>query len=253
VLTGLAGRRILVTRPRAPGGGDPLDAALGAHGARPIPFPTIEIRPAEELAPLDRALAALDDYGWIAFTSANGVEVFFERLAVLGRQIPPAVRVAVVGPGTARSVKDRGARVDFMPSEYLAERLGQELHDVAGRKVLFPRAGGARDALALELTRRGATVDDVVVYETIPAAPDARGLAELERGVDAATFTSASTVDNYFLLLNGRAAPLLAGAAIACIGPVTGAAARARGLAVDVEPTEHTVPGLVAALERWFA
>jgi uroporphyrinogen-III synthase len=71
--------------------------------------------------------------------------------------------------------------------------------------------------------------------------------------VDAATFTSASTVDNFFLLLDGRAAPLLAGAVIACIGPVTGDAARARGLAVDVEPAEHTVPGLVAALDRWFA
>lgn len=251
MLTGLTGRRILVTRPRAPA--EPLDAALTGHGARPIPFPTIEIRPAVDLAPLDRALAALEDYEWITFTSANGVDVFFDRLAVRGGTIPPTAHIAAVGPGTARSVKDRGARVDFIPSEYLAERLGQELNDVAGRKVLFPRAGGARDALALELTRRGATVDEVVVYETLPAVPDARGLAELERGVDAATFTSASTVDNYFLLLDGRAAQLLAGAAIACIGPVTGAAARARGLTVDVEPTEHTVPGLVDALERWFA
>jgi uroporphyrinogen-III synthase len=251
VLTGLAGRRILVTRPRAPG--EPLDAALAAHGARPIPFPTIEIRPVEDLASLDRALAALDDYGWITFTSANGVEVLFDRLAALGRRIPPTVRIAAVGPGTARSVQDRGARVDFIPSESLGERLGQELDGVAGRKVLFPRAGRASDALVLELTRRGAAVDDIVVYETLPAAPDARGLAELERGVDAATFTSASTVENFFLLLNGRAARLLAGAAIACIGPVTGASARARGLTVEVEPAEHTVPGLVAALERWFA
>lgn len=230
-----------------------MDAALAAHGARPIPFPTIEIRPVEDLAPLDRALAALDDYEWITFTSANSVAVFFDRLAALGRSIPATARIAAVGPGTARAVKDRGARVDFIPSEYLAERLGQELEGVAGRRVLFPRAGGARDALALELTRRGAAVDDVVVYETLPAAPDAGGLAELERGVDAATFTSASTVENYFLLLNGRAAQLLAGAAIACIGPVTGAAARARGLTVDVEPPDHTVPGLVDALARWFA
>lgn len=230
-----------------------MDTALAVLGALPIPFPTIEIRPAEDLAPLDRALAALDDYGWITFTSANGVEVFFDRLAALGRRIPPTVRIAAVGPGTARSVKDRGARVDFIPSEYLGERLGQELEGVAGRKILFPRAGGASDALVRELTRRGAAVDDVVVYETLPAAPDPRGLAELERGVDAATFTSASTVENFFLLLNGRAEQLLARAAIACIGPVTGAAARARGLTVEVEPADHTVPGLVAALERWFA
>jgi uroporphyrinogen III methyltransferase/synthase len=253
VLTGgrLTGRRVLVTRPREQGAA--LDAALAARGAEPVAFPTIEIRPAGDLAPLDRALAALDDYAWIAFTSANSVDAFFDRLADRRGALPAAARIAAVGPGTARALAARGARVDFMPSEFLGERLGQELDGIAGRRVLFPRAAGAREALARELTRRGAAVDDVVVYETLPATPDPRALAELERGVDAATFTSASTVDNFFLLLDGRAAPLLAGAVIACIGPVTGDAARARGLAVDVEPAEHTVPGLVAALDRWFA
>jgi len=247
----LAGRRILVTRPRD--SADALDAALEAEGASPIPFPTIDIRPATDLAPLDRALGALDRFAWIAFTSANGVGVFFDRLAARGGVLPPSARIAAVGPGTARAVAARGARAEFVPSEFLGERLGQELGDVDGRRVLFPRAAQASDTLMRTLAERGAVVEDVVVYDTLPAALDARGLAELERGVDAATFTSASTVDNLFLLLDGRAVSLLAGAVIACIGPVTAAAARARGLQVDVEPAEHTVPGLVAALARRFA
>jgi uroporphyrinogen III methyltransferase / synthase len=247
----LDGRRVLVTRPR--GAPDALDAALEAAGARPIPFPTIEIRPAADLAPLDLALAALDRFAWIAFTSANGVEVFFDRLAARGAALPSSARIAAVGPGTARAVAARGARAEFVPSAFLGERLGQELGDVAGRQVLFPRAAQASDALTRTLTQRGAVVEDIVVYDTLPAALDANGLAELERGVDAATFTSASTVDNFFLLLNGRALALLAGAVVACIGPVTSAAARARGLTVDVEPAEHTVRGLVAALAGRFA
>jgi uroporphyrinogen-III synthase len=143
--------------------------------------------------------------------------------------------------------------VDFVPSEFLGARLGQELGEVHGQRVLFPRAAGAREALALELTRRGAAVEDVIVYETLPASPDPLGLAELEQGVDAATFTSASTVDNFFRLLDGRAPQLLDGVVIACIGPVTADAARARGLTVQVQPAVHTVPGLVSALVERFA
>lgn len=242
---------MLVTRPRAQS--HELETALTSLGAHPIAFPTIDIRPVPDLAPLDRAIDALDRYAWIAFTSANSVASFFDRLAHRAGAIPPGVRIAAVGPGTARALTARGARVDFVPSEFLGERLGQELADVDGRRVLFPRAAGAREALALELMRRGAAVEDVVVYETLPAAPDPHGLHELEQGVDAATFTSASTVDNFFLLLDGRAPQLLDGVVIACIGPVTADAARARGLPVHVEPAEHTVPGLVRALGERFA
>ncbi len=250
-MTSLAGRRVLVTRPRAQG--DLLATVLAERGARPILFPTIEIRPADDLAPLDRALAALKDYAWIAFTSANGVEVVFDRLAARGATIPAGVRIAAVGSGTARAAQARGARVDFVPSEFLGERLGQELGDVTGQRVLLPRAALAREALAIELARRGAVVEEITVYHTIPVAPDPNGLAELERGVDVATFTSASTVRNYFVLLGERAGSLLDGALVACFGPVTADAAAALGLTVHVQPETHTIPGLVAALEEHLA
>jgi uroporphyrinogen-III synthase len=144
VLSGLVGRRILVTCPRTQP--DELEAALASLGARPISFPTIDIRPVQDLAPLDRAIDALDRYAWIAFTSANSVATFFYRLARRAGAIPPGVRIAAVGPGTARALTAFGARVDFVPSEFLGERLGQELADVDGRRVLFPRAAGAREA-----------------------------------------------------------------------------------------------------------
>lgn len=252
-MTGLADRSVLVTRPRAPD--DALCAALTAAGARPVPFPTIAIRPVEDFTRLDRALDELDRYAWIAFSSAVGVGVFFDRLEARRAVLPGGARIAAVGPATARAVADRGggATAQFVPSEFVGERLGIELDDVAGSRVLLPRAARAREELARELTRRGALVDDVVVYHTLPATPDPEGLAALERGVDAATFTSASTVENFCALLGDRAPALLGRAVIACIGPVTAQAARRCGLAVHVEPAEHTMPGLVAALERHFA
>ena len=247
-MTGLSGRRVLITRPRAQA--DELAAALLARGAKPIHFPTIEIHPVEDLAPLGHALDQLSSYAWIVFTSANGVEVFFDQLAIRRLALPEPVRIAAVGPGTSRAVQARGAAVDFIPSEFLGERLGQELGDVAGRRVLLARARRAREALASELARRGALVDDLPIYDTLPTAPDRDGLGELERGVDAVTFTSSSTAENFVALLGDRARRLLQGSLVACIGPVTADAARALGLPVHVQPAEHTIPGLVAALEE---
>jgi uroporphyrinogen III methyltransferase/synthase len=246
-VNGLAGQRVLVTRPRDQA--EALASALAARGALAILFPTIEIHPARDLSRLERALGALDDYAWITFPSPNAVEVFFDRLAARGAVLPPLIRVAAVGPGTAQALASRGARVDFIPSQYVGEQLGRELTPVDGCRVLVPRAAQGREELTVELARRGAIVDEVVVYETLPAIPDPGGIRELERGVDVATFTSPSTVENFFALLSGRAARLLGDAFVACIGPVTASAARALGLTVHLEPAEHSIPGLVAALD----
>jgi uroporphyrinogen III methyltransferase / synthase len=246
-VNGLPGLRVLVTRPRDQA--EALAKALAARGARAILFPTIEVRPLEDLSGLDQAIDTLAAYDWITFPSPNAVDVVFDRLLARGARLPTRLRVAAVGPGTAQALGARGARVDFIPSQFLGEQLGRELTPVEGFRVLVPRAARGREELVIELTRRGAIVDEVVVYETLPAAVDPREMEELERGVDVATFTSPSTVENFFALLGTRAVRVLGGAYVACIGPVTASAARARGLTVHLEPAEHSIPGLVAALE----
>jgi uroporphyrinogen III methyltransferase / synthase len=243
----LAGRRVLVTRPRDQA--EALARALAARGARAVLFPTIEVRPVADLSRLDRAIDTLSTYDWITFPSPNAVDVVFDRLLARRVPLPPRLRIAAVGPGTAQALEARGARVDFIPSEFLGQQLGRELTPVHGQRVLLPRAARGRDELAIELARRGASVDEVVVYDTLPASVDPRDLVELERGVDVATFTSPSTVENFFALLGARAVAVLGGASVACIGPVTASAARAFGLTVHLEPAEHSIPGLVAALD----
>jgi uroporphyrinogen III methyltransferase/synthase len=236
---------VLITRPRAQSGD--LVTALESWGARTVLFPTVEILAPRDSTSLDRALIQLPDYDWVVFTSANAVEATFDRVGDAPLKGP---RIAAVGPATAAEVRRRGARVDFVPSEYLSARLGLELPDVDGRRVLVPQGDQAGTALCDALTERGARVDVVEAYRTAPPErPDPAVLAELAVGVDAAIFTSGSAVRHLFALLGDDGAQLaLKGAVIACIGPVTAGVARALGLEVHVEPAEHTVPAVAEAL-----
>ncbi len=243
----LAGKRIVITRPRAQAGA--LADKLAALGAEPILLPMIEIAPMDDYAPLDAALGRLGEYHWLIFTSANAVAVFWARLA---GPLPATTRLAAVGPATARALEKRGATAAVIPEEYVAESLAAELGTVAGQHILLPHAELAREVLADELRQRGATVDEIAVYRTLPAAPDPQGVADLRRGVDAITFTSASAARNFVRALGGEPADGRR-PAIACIGPITAAGAREAGLPVDVVAGEYTLDGLVTALGEYFA
>lgn len=249
--TPLMGKRILVTRPRAQAAD--LCDKLAVLGAEPIVFPTIEIAPLKDASWLDQAIRQLSQYDWIIFTSVNGVTAFWDRLHAAEKDSSALaeVSVAAIGPATAQALEQRGVQPHFIPAEYVAEAIVEGIGVVRGRRILLPRADIAREALASELERRGALVDEIAAYRTLPAAPDPRGLAELRRGVDAITFTSSSTVRNFVQLVGGDA--ISPGAAIACIGPITAQTARELGLSVDVAATEYTTNGLVQALVDFFA
>lgn len=245
-MSALKGKRIVITRPRAQA--DSLAAELSARGAQVILFPAIEIVPADP-GPLDGALSRAANFAWIAFTSANAVSAVLDRAAALRIALPPSVRLAAVGRGTAQALADRGLRAAFVPTEFTGAALGRELPDVSGQRVLLPIARDARDDAAVALERRGAVVSRVVAYETRRAALDAAARRALAQGVDAFTFASPSAVEHGLGLLGGA---IPDGAIVACIGPVTAEAARASGLSVAVEPADHTATGLVAALDAYF-
>jgi len=239
-----------------------LAELLEAEGAEVITFPTIAIAPPPDPAPLERAVAAAGGYDWIVFTSANGVEAFFARFAAARRDVRElaSVRLAAIGPETAAQLECRLLRVAVTAADYRAEGLVAALagEDLRGRRVLLPRAAGARPVLPDALRACGARVDEVVAYRAVPPAEaDVAGLtAALEAGtVDAVTFTSSSTVRNFVELLGRRAtARLLANGrpVVACIGPVTAATVRDLGLRVDVLPATYTAAALAAALVQHF-
>lgn len=242
----LSGRRVLVTRPRAQVTG--FMTALAVLGAQVIILPTIEIAPISDPSRLDHAIANMETYDWIIFTSVNGVTALWQRIEATGEQMDRMrqVAVAAIGPATAQALEEHGIFPRFVPSEYIAEAIAAGIGDVAGKHILLPRAEIAREALVLELRNRGAIVDEVSAYRTVSTAPDEHALAELRQGVDAILFTSSSTVRNFIDLAghiktNGRIV-------IACIGPITAQTAREMGFTVDVVASEYTTDGLVRAL-----
>lgn len=251
----LSGMRIVVTRAR-PQASD-LAARLEALGARVLQLPTIEITPPESFEPLDRAIAALAACDWTVFTSVNGVQAFFDRMDTRGADARAFGngRVCAIGPATAEALRRRGIRADLQPEAYVAESILEAFDkiDLAGKRVLLPRADIARRALSDGLTSRGARVDTLTVYRTVAARDSDPSLLRRIRdgGVDLITFTSSSTVKNFVTLLGeDDLAQALSRTTVACIGPVTAATARDFGLTPAVVAATYTIPGLVAAILR---
>lgn len=238
----LFGRRIVVTR--AKGQADALTSRLEALGACVLEIPTIEILPAADYAPLDRAIGALASYDWLIFTSANGVRFFVERLDRSAADLRSLrARICAIGPATRAAVEALHLKVDVMGKEYVAESLlaAFAAHDLAGKRVLLPRAAVARDVIPAELSRRGAHVDVAETYRTV--APER--VADFPPCVDVVTFTSSSTVRNFADMYGAQA---LRGVRAVSIGPITTRTARDLGIEIAAEAREFTVEGLVRAV-----
>jgi len=252
----LHGRRVLVTRARAQASG--LASSLRDLGAAVVELPAIRIEPRIESEEVRRAVASIGEYSLVCVTSPNGAHLLFEALADEGEDGQPkgaakrdaralaGATVAAIGPGTARALASHGIAADVVPERFVAEALVEALAgvEVEGRRVLVARAAEARDVLPDALRKGGAEVDVVALYETVREEPDPEAV-EAAQGADYVTFTSSSTVRNLVEALGDR---FPASARVVSIGPVTSAAARAAGLAVEVEAERHDIDGLLAAL-----
>jgi uroporphyrinogen III methyltransferase / synthase len=251
----LWGKGIVITRPERQA--DDLAVLLEKEGAQVIHFPTIKIIPPRDWSSLDAALNKLDTYNWLIFTSANGVQYFFERLAELNKDVRDlkGIKICCIGPATAAQVIKRGIRVDLVPEDYISEGLLKSFtaQNIQGQKILIPRAAQARDVLPEGLGKMGAVVDVVTAYETVNSGKKKEELLELldDHRIDVITFTSSSTVTN-FLEIMGKDFTWPSRVQIACIGPVTEATAHKAGFKVDIRQEEYTMEGLVQSLVLHF-
>ncbi len=251
---GLAGRRVLVTRPAS--ADDPLVAALVAAGAEPVCVPTVRVEAvAADPEPDDaRRVAGCDD---LLFTSRNAVRFLRERLARSG--IDPATldaRVWCVGEATAEAARTSGFPRPRVPhARYQAAALLDAIRaegPLRGRRFLFARGLRAGNTLPAGLREDGAIVDEWVLYRTVPENFDAPALAaRLVRGeLDALTFTSPSAVKAFAAGLGAEALEAARRSTVAAIGSVTAEALRAVGLVAHAVPERAGMGALVEALER---
>jgi uroporphyrinogen III methyltransferase/synthase len=259
----LFGKRVLVTRSREQAG--ELVEKLEDLGAEAIEAPTVHIAPPADYGPLERACANASEYDWIVFTSANGAEALMRRLLAGDGDVRSlrGPRLCAVGSGTAERLARWGLKADFVPAEFRPDAIRDGLKargQVEKARVLIPRADIARDALAEELRKSGADVTEVVAYRTVqqpvlrdPAGRDIYRML-LDHQVDVVVFTSASTLHNFARVLGEeQTADLLRQTVVACIGPVTAAAARQLQIEPAVIATDYSIDGLVGAVLQHYA
>ena len=254
----LAGLTVLVPRARDQAGD--FSALLRARGAEPLEVPTIEIRPVASTAELDRAVGdlAAGRFDWVVLTSVNGVAAVRARAEALGHG-PAAVttaKVAAVGPATEAALRLWGVEPDLVPEVATTAALGaafaaRPAASGSGR-VLLARADLANPELAATLRDKGWAASEVVAYHTVPVGTlDPAARRRLDGGeVDWVAFTASSTVTGF---LRGYGGPPPPGVRVAAIGPVTAGTARSAGIRVAATAADHTIGGLVAAIEHAVA
>lgn len=254
----LFGRTILVTRSRAQA--SDFRVLLESYGARCIEFPTIEIAPLHDYSEIDAAIGHLAAYNWIVLTSVNAWWAFLERLSAAGRDVRAlgGLRICAIGPATAEAIRSCHVKVDVLPPQYRAEAVVEALsgESLEGKRFLIPRARTGRDVLHDELSKRGARVDVVPVYETICPESGTDEVRELLKGrrVSMVTFTSSSTAVNFRGMFgDAEFDDLLRGVDVGVISPVTAETVAETGLEPTCIAEVHTIPGLAEAIVRYYA
>ncbi|MBI5195531.1 MAG: uroporphyrinogen-III C-methyltransferase [Nitrospirae bacterium] len=267
------GHRVLVTREHS-GGFEQLEEL----GAEIMEFSTVEIVPPKDWGKLDKAVAKIDSYNWLIFTSANAVKFLFRRLFELNKDIRDlkGVKICAIGAKTAEAINKFGIRVDLVPEEFNAEGIiksvqafkrssvqsdkdsASELRTpnsklLKGVRFLLPRAEVAREIFPEKVRGLGGEIDVVTAYRAVKPEVHGKRLRRFlkEGKISIATFTSAGTFKNFMEIMGDEAHGLLEGIAIAVIGPVTAKAVQKAGLKIDIMPKEATIEAMVKAIIEW--
>lgn len=243
----LFGRRVLVTRPASQA--ETLCRRLEELGAEVLIQPAIEISEPEDWGPVDRALERLEQYDWLVFSSANGVQFLLERvcqkhgdLRRLGR-----IKLAAIGPGTSEALAEYRLRADLLPAEYRAESLAEALSaDARGRRFLLARASRGREVLAEQLRAAGGEVDQVVVYRSadVVSADPVVAQALAEGRIDWVTVTSSAIARSLVGLFGDE----LRKSRLVSISPITSSTLRELGHSVAAEAAEYDMAGIAEAI-----
>ncbi len=258
----LTGKRILVTR--AIDGSKIFRELLQSQGAIVLEMPALEITEPSSWQQLDQAIANLDHFDWLIFTSANAVEYFLGRLGKLSKDLRSlaCLQIAVVGKKTAEYLTSKGIKPDFIPPDYIADALVEHFPVILqGKKILFPRVEtGGRDVLVRDLTSQGAEVTEVAAYQSKSPGnmPEPVKEALLAREIDIITFASSKTVANSYHLFeqnlsNSSLLELLDRVCLASIGPETSNATQKYFGRIDIQAKEYTLEGLLSALVQKYA
>jgi uroporphyrinogen III methyltransferase/synthase len=249
----LFGKNIVVTRDVV--GNKDFAEKIITKGGNPIQFETFKIMPLTDSNDFLRALTEFTNYDWIIFTSGNGVTVFFEALENLGKdaRVLASAKIAAIGSRTADKLSFYGIKADFVPSVFTSAEFGKQLlnfTNLRDKKVLLLRSKIASNELVELLEKGGAVVNDVAIYTALAQKGESDWLLEkISRGeIDWLTFASPSSVSGFFEQIDSEVIRQ-GNLKIASIGPVTSRELKNHGVHVGVTADEHTLDGLLVAIE----
>ena len=245
----LAGKKVVVTRTRSQASS--LTELLSARGAEVIEIPTISIEPPKDRIEFAAMVTEVHTYDWLIFSSPNGVEQFFTAFfkAYDDSRSIGGLRIAAVGPSTAKKIREYRYAVDLMPeTAFVAEGLVKtfaERECVENLTMLWVHAEAARTVISDGLQAQGAILDECIAYKTVAVTGDPTGgIKKLEKGgADVITFASSSAVTHFFKL--GLKLP--DDIKLVSMGPVTTATLKALGKEC-VEADTSTLDGLADAV-----
>ncbi len=252
----LKGRTILVTQAQTQA--KRFTTLLKQKGATVLHCPTIEIIPLESKE-TTTFLKSIQEYDWLVFMSQNAVHYFFEQLKKhkIRKQSIHGCRIAAIGKITREALKQHKLRVNVTPSVYQSENLASAFKgNIEKRKFLILSSLNGRPVLKESLEKKGAQVNVCSLYKTVVPVENAKMLIKYicEERIDAVTFTSPSTFENFLTLLNPNSQRSLRvhleTLTIAALGDVTAKAVEDRGFRVRVRPSEFTIPSFVNTLSR---
>ncbi len=257
----LFGKRIVVTRTREQA--SELVSSLSENGAHCLEHATISIHPPDSWEKTDYAIADLQNFDWILFTSINAIHHFFKRFYEKGHDSRAlhGVSVAAIGRVTADILLEYGIKADLIPDNFTGEGLADAMVEqgLDGKKILIPRALKARKILEETIRNNGGNVVVAPVYQNIPPVYEGTVLREeIKNGeVDMVTFTSSSTVTNFVSMLNvadnAELQDLLKDVKIAVIGPVTAKTVLQYGLSIATQPETYTIRAMVDTIVDYYS
>ncbi len=247
----LSGKSVLLTgtKPLA----DEMAGKLEDLGAEALPFSLIRTRPIHSLQ-MDEIYQKLGEYTWAVFTSRNGVDVFFKgmRERRMDMRALAGLKFAAIGDGTAKALAAWGIYCDYIPEKFTSECMAKDWVPTLtkGDRAVLLRASGGSQALPEALSSYGIPYTTVALYETVA---DWRKKPELDRllsQVDYVALCSASAAEAFDEMTRDTdpASSDHIQARILAIGPVTEAAAKARGLHVYKTAKTYNIDGLIQCM-----
>lgn len=254
----LVGKRIVITRSAAQS--EAIGTELSARGAIPVMLPLVAFADPKDFAPLDAAIAQIEQFDWIIFTSVQAVRAVMKRSNELRKPLirtGSKVQVASVGPVTAEAARQAGFPVEYMAETHTGAALAKELGKrLEGKRIFLPRSDRANPDLPPALERYGAKVTAVVAYRTLrPTEIDQRNLKNIAEGeADAVLFFSPSAVQHFIELLGAEQLRAMQDKlSITAVGSVTANALREAGVSHAVVAADTTAAAVIEALEKHFA